>query len=247
MPPSFPNPLPHGHNRISCSKICLARLCSRRKSKLDFRVLCLKTSPWSSSKGPNDPHKLTSLSGVQKADAPTGGPNEIKDIPCPPVGPGRVSCVIFFAAAYIRTSFELSVLHHPEKKSSGKRTNNKVGNSEKRKNRPKKSYIYCLCRRRKTNHDVAAAAAISPLLALKLWFMSVFPGAFPGSRRNWKKSSCCLEETGKKSIDSWTMGFKLIAGFGGKLCWFFLMETARKFFIRFVVVVRKICFCGSHL
>lgn len=54
------------------------------------------------------------------------------------------SCVIFFAAAYSRTSFELSVLHHPEKKSSGKRTNNKVENSEQREKKQTKKVIYLL-------------------------------------------------------------------------------------------------------
>lgn len=71
-----------------------------------------------------------------------------------------------------------------------------------------------------------------------------FSGSFSGQSEKLEEIVLLFgaEETGKKSIDSWTMGFKLIAGFGGKLCCFFLMETARKFFIRFVVVVRKICF-----
>lgn len=74
-----------------------------------------------------------------------------------------------------------------------------------------------------------------------------FSGSFSGQSEKLEEIVLLFgaEETGKKSIDSWTMGFKLIAGFGGgggNCAVFFLMETARKFFIRFVVVVRKICF-----
>lgn len=59
-----------------------------------------------------------------------------------------------------------------------------------------------------------------------------FSGSFSGQSEKLDEIVLLFgaEETGKKSIDSWTMGFKLIAGFGGKLCWFFFNGNCTEVF-----------------